>query len=250
MPIAILRPAANALFNIDATPRMPAISCQARITGVQPDPTTATAFDWSIHAVTDMTRRITKGPDDEITEMVDAEHRTLWIALNGNTHSASCYAYDLHVTACDSTFFEDLMRRYDDLGRNAPQPSISPPALDQRQAIVGFFKGGVYLYSIEGRQYRLVYTPSSAYNWAVGAVLTHKAGLVATRGDGLIVIDRVTGTARRFPDRPGNPIRTVAVSGATLYIGARGVYQAPVAAIAGEAPSPPRRFGCWAGGRP
>jgi len=48
MPLNINQPAANALFSIDATPRMPTISCQARITGIQPDPTENTPFDWSI----------------------------------------------------------------------------------------------------------------------------------------------------------------------------------------------------------
>jgi hypothetical protein len=48
MPLTIVQPAANTRFNIDATPRMPTITCQARITGVQPDPTPSTLFNWSI----------------------------------------------------------------------------------------------------------------------------------------------------------------------------------------------------------
>lgn len=48
MPLNIIQPAANALFAIDATPRMPAIACSARIMGIQPDPTPNTPFDWSI----------------------------------------------------------------------------------------------------------------------------------------------------------------------------------------------------------
>ncbi len=48
MPLVIARPAANTRFEIDATPQMPTILCEARITGVQPDPTPTTSFDWSI----------------------------------------------------------------------------------------------------------------------------------------------------------------------------------------------------------
>lgn len=48
MPLVIARPTANTRFDIDSTPRMPAIQCEARITGVQPDPTAASRFDWSI----------------------------------------------------------------------------------------------------------------------------------------------------------------------------------------------------------
>lgn len=48
MPLTIVQPVANARFNIDAAARMPVIRCQARITGVQPDPTANTLFNWSI----------------------------------------------------------------------------------------------------------------------------------------------------------------------------------------------------------
>lgn len=48
MPLTIVQPAPNTRFNIDATPRMPTITCQARITGLQPDPTPNTLFNWSI----------------------------------------------------------------------------------------------------------------------------------------------------------------------------------------------------------
>ncbi len=48
MPLNIIQPAANALFAIDATPRMPTLACSVRITGIQPDPTASTSFDWSL----------------------------------------------------------------------------------------------------------------------------------------------------------------------------------------------------------
>lgn len=48
MPLTIVSPAANAVFNITSQPAMPSVRCQARITGVQPDPTASTPFDWSI----------------------------------------------------------------------------------------------------------------------------------------------------------------------------------------------------------
>jgi hypothetical protein len=51
MALQIVQPAANSIFNIDATPRMPTIRCQARITGIQPDPTPATRLQWSIAIV-------------------------------------------------------------------------------------------------------------------------------------------------------------------------------------------------------
>jgi hypothetical protein len=56
MPLIITQPAANTLFHIDATPRMPTIRCQAQITGVQPDPTATTLFNWSI-TITETVRR-------------------------------------------------------------------------------------------------------------------------------------------------------------------------------------------------
>lgn len=48
MPLMIVLPTQDARFNIDTIPRMPNIACQARITGVQPDPTATTLFNWSI----------------------------------------------------------------------------------------------------------------------------------------------------------------------------------------------------------
>ena len=48
MPLVIVQPTPNTLFSINASPQMPAILCQARITGVQPDPTPKTLFDWSM----------------------------------------------------------------------------------------------------------------------------------------------------------------------------------------------------------
>ncbi|MGW7386563.1 hypothetical protein [Streptomyces sp. NPDC054794] len=38
-------------FLIDATPAMPVIACQAQITGIAPDPTPTTAFDWLIEII-------------------------------------------------------------------------------------------------------------------------------------------------------------------------------------------------------
>ena len=55
MQLNIIEPAPDALFQIDATPRMPIIRCEARIAGSEPDPTEATLFDWSIK-ITDVVR--------------------------------------------------------------------------------------------------------------------------------------------------------------------------------------------------
>jgi hypothetical protein len=46
--LVIDEPAANATFFIDPTPAMPVINCRARITGLSPDPTPQTLFDWQI----------------------------------------------------------------------------------------------------------------------------------------------------------------------------------------------------------
>jgi hypothetical protein len=58
VPLIIVQPAPNAQFNIDAIPRMPTIQCQARITGVQPDPTANTSFNWSAQ-ITEIVRHST-----------------------------------------------------------------------------------------------------------------------------------------------------------------------------------------------
>ncbi|UCM88055.1 hypothetical protein [Streptomyces marincola] len=50
--LVIEQPGAGAPpFVIDATPRMPSVVCRARVTGIVPDPTPTTAFDWLIEII-------------------------------------------------------------------------------------------------------------------------------------------------------------------------------------------------------
>ncbi len=53
--LTIVQPAGNAVFNIDTAPQMPTIMCQARINGVQPDPTANSQFDWSVQVTETIT---------------------------------------------------------------------------------------------------------------------------------------------------------------------------------------------------
>lgn len=48
-PVLVIdQPTASQRFNINATPTMPTLNCQARITGLTPDPTPNTDFNWEI----------------------------------------------------------------------------------------------------------------------------------------------------------------------------------------------------------
>jgi len=180
-------------------------------------------------SVTDATGRISKQPADEITEiLVDAAREQLWIVLNQNAHLASCYSYDLAARQCPRSFLEQRMGLYERLRESGLPSSISALAFDDRQAVFGLFRGGIYLYAMKEGKSSLVYRPSSSDHWPVAAILTDVAAFVATRGDGLIVVDRKTGTAARFPDKPGQQVRAVAVREPELYLGATGLYRARI----------------------
>ena len=118
------------------------------------------------------------------------------------------------------------------LERTGARSSVDALAFDSTQAVVGYFKDGVYLYSLRDRRAQLVYRPSDPGNSAVSAVLTGSAALVAMRGDGLVVVDRQTGKAVRFADRGTNDVRAVAVLGQALFIGGTGLYRARLADFA------------------
>jgi len=178
--------------------------------------------------LTDVTAKLLKQPADQVTRiLVDEARQNTWIVTNDNLRLAECYSFSLQAKHCESTFIENELTMYERLSSNAPAPSIAAMAYDDRGAIVGFFKDGVYLYSMSDGKYRLVFKPQSAYKWATGALLTPAFGFVATRGDGLLVIDRATGSVSRFLDKHGQYIRTLAVDdGGNLYIGAFGLYKA------------------------
>jgi mRNA-degrading endonuclease RelE of RelBE toxin-antitoxin system len=179
---------------------------------------------------TAVTQRINKQTEDRVTEiLVDAGRKELWIVLNDNTHLASCYDYDLAAKSCLSSFLDERMALYEKLQRNGPNSSINALAFDAHQAIVGYFKGGIYLYSIDEGKYRLVYQPTSIDKWAVSCALTKDAAIVSTRGDGLIVVNRKTAVAARFLDKDGNYGRSLTVHDQDLYIGAKGLYRARIA---------------------
>lgn len=181
------------------------------------------------YSLTEVTQKIKKEPQDQITGiLVDPIIKELCIVLNGNVHSSLCYSYDLNIKQSQSSFLIEIIQFYEKLQKNAPQPSINTLDFDSYQAIVGFFKGNVYLYSIKNKMYQLVYKPTSIYNWPVSAVLTKTTAFVATRGDGLIVVDRKTATATRFPDKASNYIHALAVHNKDLYIGAKGLYKAKI----------------------
>jgi len=178
--------------------------------------------------LTNVTPKLHKQPADQVTSiLVDAARQNLWIATNDNLHLAECYSFALEAEHCERTFIEDELKMYERLSRNAPQPSITAMAHDDHGAVVGFFKDGVYLYSLSDEKYKSAYKPNSIYNWPIAAILTPNLGFVATRGDGLLVIDRVTGAASRFPDKNGQYIRALAADEAGhLYIGSVGLYKA------------------------
>lgn len=181
-------------------------------------------------SLTDVTAKLLKQPTDEVTAiLVDRTRRNLWIATNDSLHLAQCYNFALQAQHCGGAFLEEELQMYERLRRNAPAPSIAAMAHDELGAVVGFFKDGVYLYSLRDYQYRLVYKPDNIYHWPVGALLTPTLGFVATRGDGLVVIDRTSACVSRFPDENGHYIRALATDGTgSLYIGSIGLYRAAV----------------------
>jgi len=186
----------------------------------------------------DVTARVKKSAADQITDvLVDSARKELWIVLNSNTLFASCYSDDLEPRDCPRAFLDQRTVLMEALQKDGPQSSVSALAFDGDQAIEGYFKGGIYLYSMLDRRLRLVYKPSSPGNWAVSAVLTNDTAFVATRGDGLIAVDRKTAAAVRFPDKDDNYIHSLAVRGPELYIAAKGLYRANIAAYR-TAPKP------------
>jgi hypothetical protein len=188
---------------------------------------------------TDVTPKVKKSAADEITDiLVDSDRKELWIVLNSNTLFASCYSDELEHRDCPRAFLDQRTALMEALQKNGPQSSVSALAFDAEQAIVGYFKDGIYQYSMRDRRQRLVYKPSSPGNWAVSAVLTSSTAFVATRGDGLIAVDRKTAAAVRFPDKDDNSIHSLAARGPELFIAAKGLYRANIAEYR-KAPKPP-----------
>lgn len=189
------------------------------------------------YSIVEATKHIKKQPKDEVTEiLVDAARKELWIALNQNTRLAACYDYDLDARQCSRSFLDERMEIYGRLQKAGIQSSIATLAFDAHEAIVGVFKGGIYMYSMKDWKPRLIYKPSSPYHWPVAATLSEGTAFVATRGDGLIIINRKTGAAARFPEERRDRIRALAVHRSDLYLGAIGLYKAKIDDFLAAAP--------------
>lgn len=177
-------------------------------------------------SLVDVTQKIRKEPKDQITDiLVDSSEKTLWLALNGSITSALSYSYALDIKQSQKDFLNRILQLSELLRDHAPQlSSINTLAFDNDRAIVGFFKGNVYLYSFKNKTYKLVYKPTSQYNWPVSAVLEGDTAFVAVAGDGLIVIviDGKAINVSRFHDKPHDHIQTLAIHNRDLYIGTKG----------------------------
>jgi hypothetical protein len=183
-----------------------------------------------MRASTDATARINKEPGDHVTGiLVDSAAKDVWIVLNSNTYLASCYDYDIAPKRCSGAFLDERVRLAEALEKSGPQSSVNALDFDREQAIVGYFKDGVYLRSMKDGQQKLVYRESPNH-WASSAVLTKSAGFVAVPGDGLVVVDRQTATAVRYADRDGASIRALAAGPEDLYLAAKGLYRAKIKA--------------------
>jgi len=182
---------------------------------------------------TDMSAKVKKAVDDEVTDiLVDDAHQELWIVLNGNTHAALCYSYNLDQKTCASAFLDHYLDMYTQIEGNPSSPSessIAVLAYDNRQAILGYFKGDIYLYSFAEATFKHVYKPTSIYNWAMAAAMTKATAFVVTRGDGLIAVDRQTGVAKRFHDLKGSPLSAIAAHQQDLYLATTEIYRAKIA---------------------
>ncbi len=176
----------------------------------------------------DQTAKIEKLPNDEITSILISQGKEeVWISTNGNTYSGKCYRYDLSPCQAQSSFLNNLLKE----DENLPKPAccgIETFATEGEQVVEGYFKGNVYLCTQKTQRCKLVYKPTSYYNWAVASLMTGTTAYVATSGDGLIVIDRKTGSAARFPDKDQNYIRAIALDGEDIFFGAGGLYKATV----------------------
>lgn len=183
--------------------------------------------DLNGYSIKKVTQKIIKeDPRDEITEILtNPLNKEIWIRL---TNIARCYNYDLSIKQSPSNFLNDRLEVSEKM-----KDSIGAFDLDKDQAVVGFFKGNIYLYTINTKKYQMVYELTDKYNWALSAVLTKTTAYVATRGDGLIVIDRKTGTAEPFFDTEYEYIQSLAVYNNTyLYIGStNGLYKIKISDI-------------------
>src|SRR5689334_16845789 len=157
---------------------------------------------------TDVTARVKRNDEDQITNiLVDSNRNELWIVFNSNTLLSSCYGENLEPGDCPRTFLDERIALMEKLRKNGPGSSVDALAFDGEQAIVSYFKGDIYLYSLRDHRQQLAYKPSSPGHWGISAALTNRTGIVVTRGDGLIVVDRKTAAAMRFPDRGANHIQ-------------------------------------------
>jgi len=176
----------------------------------------------------DQTAKIEKSAGDEITSIVvNQENNEVWVSFNNSNYSGKCYRYDLSRCQVQSSFLKDQLQQYN----NLPQPSccaIEAFASEGGQVVEGYFKGNVYLCSKKTHKCSLAYKPTSIYSWPVAVLMTKTTAYAATRGDGLIVIDRKTSKATRFPDKNQDHIRAMAIEGNILFFGATGLYRATV----------------------
>lgn len=180
--------------------------------------------------IQNVTGQIRKENTDSITDILfDDSSRTFYIAINGNTHCASCYDEKLQFIKCvNPEYLTKWSNFWKVLEKNAPQKSsINVWAKDKTHACVGFFKGNIYYYDIQKNSYSLIYKTTNLYNWPTDIILTKFQAFSGTRGDGLIVFDRINGSTKRYKDKDQykNSIRSLAIDEKTLYIGAHGLYK-------------------------
>lgn len=183
--------------------------------------------DRTHYSIKDVTSKLEKGKGDDVTDIIVSDKR-LCIGLNGNNPDW-CYDSSFNSKEDSKPFLKKRALQDEQLIANAPtKGSLWTFNADDRQAIVGFFKGNIYLYSFDRKAYRLVYKPSDTYNWPAATDLGKTTAFASTIGDGLIVVDRKTGkTARFLDDKREDYIRALANDGADLYIGTvKGLYLA------------------------
>jgi hypothetical protein len=178
----------------------------------------------------DVTSRIRAESSDEVTSiLVDAARSELWIGTNGNTHASVCYDYALRPTCASKAYLDEWLRFADSLtGSPRPQPnSIWTFDRDEARAVVGFFKGNVYAYDVANQRYRLLYRPTSLYNWVTVSLVRGNCALVGTRGDGVIAVDLAKERVARYPDgSSANYVRALATDGREAFLAAKGLYRA------------------------
>ncbi len=145
------------------------------------------------------TKNLVTSDKDIITNIeIDERNNHIWIETNGNGLTSDCYDVNLklikrHSDASSTSpndksrlFLENRLKMYEKL-QNIQENSIWTFDFNDKYAVVGFFKGNIYLYDFQNQKSEMIYKPSSIYNWPISSVLNEKIGIVGTIGDGLII---------------------------------------------------------------